>query len=62
VEEPDRPVDGLRRDTAAPELTLANHHTSTTKLSSVSRPGESGDFEPWEGWSHARRDAQAVSA
>jgi CubicO group peptidase (beta-lactamase class C family) len=28
----------------------------------MSRPGESGDFEPWEGWSHARRDAQAVSA
>ena len=25
-------------------------------------PGVSGDFEPWEGWSHARRYAQAVPA
>ena len=28
----------------------------------VNRPGESGDSKPWEGWSHARRYAQAVSA
>ena len=28
----------------------------------VKPPGVSGDFEPWEGWSHARRYAQAVPA
>lgn len=26
----------------------------------LNRPGVSGDFEPWEGWSYARRHAQAV--
>jgi hypothetical protein len=43
VEEPDRPVDALRRDTAAPKLTLANHDTSTTKLSSVDQGSVPGD-------------------
>jgi hypothetical protein len=28
----------------------------------LNRPGKSGDSEPWEGWSHARRYAQAVPA
>jgi hypothetical protein len=31
-------------------------------LPKVNRPGMSGDSDRWEGWSHARRDAQAVPA
>ena len=31
-------------------------------VSHMKPPGVSGDFEPWEGWSHARRYAQAVPA
>ncbi len=37
------------------ELAIWAHHA-------MNRPGMSGDFEPWEGWSHARRHAQAVPA
>ncbi len=40
---------GFRGDTRGP-------------VTSVNRPGMSRDFEPWEGWSHARRHPQAVSA
>ena len=37
--------------------------TPTDRLSGgVNRPGVSGDFEPWEGWSHARRFNEAVPA
>ncbi|MGB3258340.1 MAG: hypothetical protein WBA72_10190, partial [Ornithinimicrobium sp.] len=32
------------------------------QVDAVNRPGMSGDFEPWEGWSHARRYQQAVPA
>jgi hypothetical protein len=28
----------------------------------MNRPGVSGDFEPWEGWSHAREQHQEVPA
>ena len=32
------------------------------RILDLNRPGVSGDSKPWEGWSHARRYAQAVSA
>jgi hypothetical protein len=28
----------------------------------VNRPGMSGDFEPWEGWSHVRENIEEVPA
>jgi sirohydrochlorin ferrochelatase len=40
----------------------ANHVPKKTPSTSMNRPGVSGDSEPWEGWSHARRYAQAVPA
>ena len=41
--------------TSRPSVTLQ------VPTSKVNRPGVSGDFAPWEGWSHARRYTQAVS-
>ncbi len=32
------------------------------ELVEVNRPGMSGDFEPWEGWSHGRKYLEAVPA
>jgi hypothetical protein len=29
---------------------------------SVNRPGESGDSEPWEGWSHVKKYVEEVGA
>jgi hypothetical protein len=29
-------------------------------LRGLNRPGMSGDFEPWKGWSHAREHLEAV--
>ncbi len=34
--------------------------SSTLSGSGVNHPGVSGDFEPWEGWSHAREHQQEV--
>lgn len=42
-------------------ITIGGTHNWTNVIS-LNRPGMSGDFEPWEGWSHARRHAQAVPA
>ena len=36
--------------------------TYTDHLTPLNRPGKSGDSDRWEGWSHARRHAQAVPA
>jgi hypothetical protein len=34
----------------------------TNAWAGLNRPGMSGDFEPWEGWSHVRDDLEAVPA
>lgn len=47
-------------------MTGPNDTRSSTRLSrsakELNRPGMSGDSDRWEGWSHARRYAQAVPA
>jgi hypothetical protein len=35
---------------------------TVTPATQLNRPGESGDSDPWEGWSHVRDHLVAVSA
>ena len=65
VEETKKPIAQVARDLGVNEGTLGNwvqRARAEREGRGVNPPGVSGDFESWEGWSYARRHAQAVPA
>ena len=58
----DEMLDQLMAATDERGLSLTGEGGFLPEMIKVTPPGVSGDFESWEGWSYARRHAQAVPA